>query len=43
MGSLPACLCTVLLPGAYKGPKRASDPLELELYPGVSHHVVLRI
>ena len=31
-------LCTVYMPGAFRGQKRASDPLELELTVVVSHY-----
>jgi hypothetical protein len=33
-------LCTTRVPGAHGGQKRASDPLELELWTGVSYHVI---
>ena len=33
------CLCTQYKPGAHGGQNRATDPLELELQTGVSHHV----
>lgn len=40
MGALPACvMCTMFVPGACGGLKRASDPVELGLLMVVSHHV----
>ena len=41
MGVLPACMTMycVGVPGAHRGQKRASDPLELELQMVVSHQV----
>lgn len=35
--SLSACLCTAFKLGAYRGQKRMSDPLELELQAVVRH------
>jgi hypothetical protein len=37
------CLCTMCVPGAHGGQKRAPDPLDLELEMVVMHHVVLGI
>lgn len=32
-------MCTMCVPGAYRGQKRALDPLQLMLQIVVSHHV----
>jgi hypothetical protein len=39
MGMSFAYLCTMCMPSASEGQKRALDPLELELWIFVSHHV----
>lgn len=36
---LHTCLCTIYVPGAYKGQKRMLDSLELELQVVGSYHV----
>lgn len=36
---LYVCMCATRMPGAHRGPKRASDLLRLELGKIVSHHV----
>jgi hypothetical protein len=36
---LHVCQCTTGVPNVHMGGKRASDPLELDLQPGVNHHV----
>jgi hypothetical protein len=36
---LHVCLCTMCVPCAHKGQKRASDPLELDFQTVVSHHM----
>ena len=35
-------MCTMCMPGAFGGQKRALDPLELELQMAVSHHPGVR-
>lgn len=39
MGVLPACLYIMLLPGAHRGPKSASDLMEVELHIVVCHQM----
>lgn len=36
--SLQACLCIMCVPDAFRGQKRVSDPLELQLWVAVSHY-----
>lgn len=38
-GFLHLCICTMCVPGAIGGQKGSMDPLELELWMVVNHHV----
>lgn len=38
-GCLPVCMCTTFMPDSYRGQKRASNVLELELQMIMSYNV----
>lgn len=39
VGFLPVCMCTIWMPGTFRGQKRPLDPLEMKFQRVVSSHI----